>query len=244
MFTVQEQQRYRRQIQLPEVGLEGQKRLQKAKVLCVGVGGLGSPLSLYLAACGVGILGLMDADNVALANLHRQILYRTEEVGQSKVHLAKAQLEAINPHCQITTHNEFLSLNNAIEIISAYDIVADCSDNFKTRCLVSDTCVALDKPSVMASVEKFQGQLAIFPGKIGASYCSVFENIDKASAPTCNQAGVLGVAPGVIGTLQANEILKMILNRSDCSDSQLILINLLDLSIKKIKLCSDIATTL
>lgn len=224
--------RYQRQINLSEIGLSGQQRLQQARVLCVGLGGLGSPLCLYLTACGIGQLGLIDADRVDISNLHRQILYRTDDCGKTKTEVANNVLQQTNPDCQLIVYDEYLTEHNARDILVNYDIIADCTDNFSSRYLISDACVSLDKTYVMASVNQFEGQLAVFPGRAGPCYRCLFEVIDHNIVPTCNQAGVLGTTPGVLGILQANEILKLILKVGKPTVGKLVSVNLLDLSTK------------
>ena len=228
MHDVAFEKRYQRQITLPQIGLMGQKRIQQTKVLCVGVGGLGSPLCLYLVSCGLGHLGIIDADIVDLSNLHRQILFSTNDCDNLKTKQAKQRLLALNPHCQITDYNEFLTEQNALDIIKNYDIIADCSDNFATRYLINDACVTLNKTYVMASISGFNGQLAIFPGNSGPCYRCLFESINQDALPNCNEAGVLGTTTGVLGTLQANEILKLILNIGEPVIGKLAMVNLLN----------------
>jgi adenylyltransferase/sulfurtransferase len=212
-LSLDEIQRYARQIILPEVGTAGQERLAAASVLCVGAGGLGSPAALYLAAAGVGRLGLVESDTVDVSNLHRQILHRTADIGGLKVRSARATLEALNPHNTVEIHPTRLDSDNALELIRGYDWVVDGTDNFITRYLVNDACVLLGKTNVYGAVLRFEGQASVFaPQRDGPCYRCLFpEPPPPGSVPNCAEAGVLGVLPGLIGTLQATETLKLIL---------------------------------
>jgi|YelNatPaOPRAMG01_1025707.scaffolds.fasta_scaffold02666_5 adenylyltransferase/sulfurtransferase len=212
-LNAEQLRRYARQVVLPEVGVEGQKRLQATRVLCIGAGGLGSPIALYLTAAGIGRLGLVEFDQVDVSNLHRQILYRTDQVGQSKCHCAQETLRALNPEVEVAVHPVRLSRHNALEIISAYDIVADGSDNFPTRYLANDACVLLKKPYVYGAVFRFEGQVSVFAPHLGAPCyrCLFPEPPPPGTVPSCAEAGVLGVLPGLIGCLQAIEVLKLAL---------------------------------
>lgn len=211
-FTEEELRRYARHLVLPEVGTEGQKKLKTAGVLIVGVGGLGSPLAVYLAAAGVGRIGLVDSDSVDISNLQRQMLYSTEDVGRSKIVSARKRLEGINPHLTIETFDTRLTSENALEIFSGFDIIADGSDNFPTRYLVNDACIMLGKPDVYASVFRFEGQVSVFGTENGPCYrCLYPEPPAPGLVQSCAEGGVLGVLPGIVGSLQANEVLKLIL---------------------------------
>lgn len=204
--------RYSRHLIMSEVNLDGQKKLKNAKVLCVGAGGLGSPSLLYLAAAGVGTIGIVEFDKVDLTNIQRQILYSTSDVGRTKLEAAKERLSQLNPEIQINTHNFELSSWNAAELFAGYDIVLDGSDNFPTRYLVNDMCVFLGMPYVFASVFRFEGQLSVFADKNGPCYrCFFAEPPPSGLVPSCAEGGVLGVLPGIMGTLQALEVLKLIL---------------------------------
>lgn len=210
-LTPEEYARYGRHIILPEVGPEGQRRLKEARVLCIGAGGLGSPLLLYLAAAGVGTLGIVEPDVVGLSNLQRQILHGTAEVGQSKLASARARLLAINPNLRLELHHVALTSANALELIGAYDVIADGTDNFPTRYLVNDACLLLRKPNVYGAIFRFEGQASVF-GPDGPCYRCVFpEPPSPGLVPSCAEAGVFGVLPGVIGTIQATEVIKLIL---------------------------------
>ncbi len=211
-LTKAELARYHRHLIMPEVGPEGQKKIKNASVLCVGAGGLGSPLALYLAAAGVGRLGIVDFDTVDESNLQRQILHDTPSVGTSKLASAKKRLLALNPHISVETHETKLNSTNAVDLFKKYDIIADGTDNFPTRYLVNDACVLTGKPNVYGSIFRFEGQLSIFAAKDGPCYrCLYPEPPPPGLVPSCAEAGVLGVLPGVIGTMQAIEALKLIL---------------------------------
>lgn len=224
IFTKEQLVRYSKQIILPEVGKEGQKKLLEAKVLIVGVGGLGSPISYYLTAAGVGIIGLIDADIVSLSNLQRQILHATDQIGNLKVNSAKDRLNKINPNVDIITYSEMLTKENAIEIIKNYDFVIDASDNFKTKYLINDTCYFLNKPTIFGSIFKFEGQLSVFNlNEKSPCYRCVFPDTPSIKvSPNCSEVGVIGVLAGVIGTLQATEAIKLILNKGELLSGSLL----------------------
>jgi adenylyltransferase/sulfurtransferase len=209
-FSALEVERYSRQLSLPEIGTAGQARLKKARVLIVGAGGLGSPLAAYLAAAGVGELGLVDHDLVARSNLQRQLLFDSTDIGRPKVWAAKKHLEALNPHIRVRGYEEALTASNAERILADYDLVADASDNFATRYLVNDVAWRRGIPNVQASVYRFEGQAGVFsPGK-GPCYRCLYPAPPDV-APRCGDAGVLGILPGILGTIQATEVLKLIL---------------------------------
>ena len=211
-FSQKELLRYSRHFVLDEIGLKGQEKLKFAKVLCVGAGGLGSPLLMYLAAAGVGTLGIVDDDKIDFSNLQRQLLYGTHEVGQKKLKIAKEKLHNLNPNVNVALHPARLMDNNALEIISQYDIVADCTDNFPTRYLVNDACFHLQKPNVYASISQFDGQCSVFCAKNGPCYRCLYDAPPPAGLiPNCAEGGVLGVLPGLLGVMQANETIKLIL---------------------------------
>src|SRR5881396_2588803 len=211
-LSTQELQRYSRHLIMPEVTADGQRRLKAARVLCIGAGGLGSPAALYLAAAGVGTLGLVDFDLVDLSNLQRQILHGTSGIGSAKTESARARLRDINPHVQLATFAERLTSASALTILRDFDIVVDGSDNFPTRYLVNDACVLLGKPDVYGSVFRFDGQVSVFYAKQGPCYrCLYAEPPPPDLVPSCAEGGVLGVLPGIIGSLQALEAIKLIL---------------------------------
>lgn len=232
-----ELKRYSRHLLLSEVGVEGQLKLKKAAVLIVGLGGLGSPLAMYLAASGVGRLGLIDNDVVDASNLQRQIIHGTSDVGKLKNDSAKEKLKEINPEITIEQFNEALTSKNAMEIIADYDIVADGTDNFQTRYLVNDACVLLGKPNVYSSVYRFEGQASVFWAKKGPCYRCLFPNPPAAgSVPSCEEAGVLGVLPGVMGMLQSTEVVKLILGKGSSLIGRLLLYDALEMRFSEIKL--------
>jgi len=216
MFTKEELERYSRHLIIPEFNIEGQKKLKAAKVLVVGAGGLGAPLLQYLAAAGVGTLGIVDFDVVDKSNLHRQVLFNIKDIGRPKTEVAKERLESLNPHITVKTHNTRFTSENALDIIKDYDLVADGTDNFPTRYLVNDACVILGKPNVYASIFRFEGQVSVFnytfsDGSKGPNYRDLFPAPPPPGlVPSCAEGGVLGVLPGIIGSLQANEVIKVI----------------------------------
>ncbi len=220
-FSPAEYARYNRHIIIPGFGLEGQQKLKAAKVLVIGSGGLGSPVLLYLAAAGVGTLGIVDFDVVDDSNLQRQVLFGVTEVGKPKVEAAKQRLEGLNPHINIITYNTQLTSQNALDIIKDYDVVADGTDNFPTRYLVNDACVLLDKPNVYASIFQFEGQVSVFnfknsKGEHGPNYRDLYPTPPPPGlVPNCAEGGVLGVLPGIIGSLQASEVIKVITGIGD-----------------------------
>ncbi|WP_018342843.1 molybdopterin-synthase adenylyltransferase MoeB [Cytophaga aurantiaca] len=232
--------RYSRQTILPEVGIEGQQKLTNASVLVVGAGGLGSPVLLYLAAAGVGRLGIIDADKVDVTNLQRQVIYVTEDEGKSKAETAAKHLNALNPEINIDVYPVWLSKDNALDIFSKYDIVVDGSDNFATRYLVNDACVMLNKPLVFGSIFKFEGQVSVFNYKGGPTYRCLFPEPPAAGeVPNCSEIGVIGVLPGIIGTLQANEVIKIILEKGDVLNGVLYMYDALSNDIQKLKVFKD-----
>lgn len=215
-FTKEELERYNRHIIIPEFGIEAQQKLKAAKVLVIGSGGLGSPLLLYLAAAGIGNIGIVDFDTVDQSNLQRQVLFGISEVGKPKVEAAKARLESLNPFIQIQTYNQQFTSKNALELISQYDVIADGTDNFPTRYLVNDACVIAGKPNVYASIFQFEGQVSVFnyrdkKGQLGPNYRDLYPSPPPPGLiPNCSDSGVLGVLPGIIGSMQASEVIKVI----------------------------------
>ena len=195
---------------LPEVGIEGQQKLKAARVLCVGTGGLGSPLALYLAAAGIGTLGLVDFDVVDASNLQRQIIHSTNDIGRSKLDSAEEKLIALNPALNVVKHETMLTSANALDILKDYDIVADGTDNFPTRYLVNDACVLLGKPNVYGSIFRFEGQASVFATREGPCYrCLYPEPPPPGMVPNCAEGGVLGILPGLVGVIQATEVIKL-----------------------------------
>ncbi len=235
-LTPEELRRYNRHLILPEVGLEGQKKLKAASVLLVGAGGLGSPLALYLAAAGVGRLGLVDFDVVDETNLQRQVLHGTKDVGRPKLESARDRILDINPHVQVDLYETRLTSENALDIIKEYDLVADGTDNFPTRYLVNDACVLAGKPNVYASIFRFEGQVSIFGTPDGPCYrCLYPEPPPPGLVPSCAEGGVLGVLPGLVGTIQATEVIKMILGIGTPLIGRLLLIDALHMQFRTLK---------
>jgi adenylyltransferase/sulfurtransferase len=233
-------QRYSRHIILPEVGLDGQKRIKAASVLCVGTGGLGSPLLLYLAAAGVGRIGIVDFDIVDHSNLQRQIIHGTSWVGKPKIESAKNRILEINPYCQVDLYETQLSSVNALEIIKPYDIVIDGTDNFPTRYLTNDACVLLDKPNIYGSIFRFEGQSTVFNYQGGPNYRDLYpEPPPPGMVPSCAEGGVLGVLPGIVGTIQATEAIKIILGAPHTLSGRLLLFNAWEMKFRELKLRPD-----
>lgn len=236
-FSEEQIDRYSRHILLPEVGGKGQKKLLDAKVFMVGAGGLGSPIGFYLAAAGIGTIGIADGDVVDYSNLQRQILHSTKDVNKSKSLSAKETLEAINPDVQVIPFEERLTSENIMDIIKDYDVIVDGSDNFPTRYLTNDACVLSNKPLSHGSIFRFEGQATTFiPGE-GPCYRCLFESPPPAEfVPSCQEAGVLGVLAGVIGTIQATEVVKLILGKGELLNGKLLLYNSLAMDFRKVKL--------
>lgn len=229
--------RYSRHLLLGEVGIEGQKRLRRAKVLIVGAGGLGSPTALYLTAAGVGEIGLIDFDTVDLSNLQRQVLYTTDDVGRPKVEAARDRLTSMNPHVRVIEHREPLRASNALEIVGPYDIVIDGTDNFPTRYLVNDACTILGKPNVYGSIYRFEGQASVFDARLGPCYrCLYPEPPPPGLVPSCAEAGVLGVLPGLVGLIQATEAVKLLLGVGEPLVGRLLLFDALSMSFRELRL--------
>jgi adenylyltransferase/sulfurtransferase len=236
-LSKEEVQRYSRHIILPEVGLEGQKKLKAASVLCIGTGGLGSPLLLYLAAAGIGRIGIVDFDIVDSSNLQRQIIHGTSWVGKPKIVSAKDRILEINPYCQVDLYETRISSENALDILAPYDVVIDGTDNFPTRYLTNDACVLLDKPNVYGSIFRFEGQATVFNYQGGPNYRDLYpEPPPPGMVPSCAEGGVLGVLPGVIGTIQATEAIKIILGAPDTLSGRLLLYNAWEMRFRELKL--------
>src|SRR3954452_1927224 len=239
-LSTEEIQRYSRHLIMPEVGMDGQLKLKAARVLCVGTGGLGSPLALYLAAAGVGTLGLVDFDVVDYTNLQRQVLHFTGDVGRPKLDSAIEKLMAINPFVQVKRFDTFLNSGNALDIIGDFDIIADGTDNFATRYLVNDACVLSGKPNVHASIFRFEGQASVFWAEKGACYrCLYPEPPPPGLVPSCAEGGVLGVLPGIVGAIQANETIKLILGIGDPLINRLLLFDAWRMRFRELKLRKD-----
>ncbi len=236
----EEIKRYSRHLILPQVGLSGQRKLKEASVVCIGVGGLGSPLSMYLAAAGVGRIGLVDFDVVDYSNLQRQILHHTEDVGKPKLESAATKLRAINPEIEIELHNEAFTSSNALRICEDYDIIADGTDNFPTRYLANDVSVLLGKPNVYTSIFRFEGQASVFDASKGPCYrCLYPEPPPPGMVPSCAEGGVLGILPGIMGTIQATEVIKLILGVGEPLIGRLVLFNALNMRMKEVRLVKD-----
>ena len=236
-LTRTELHRYARHIALPEVGLEGQTRLKASRVLCVGAGGLGSPLAMYLAAAGVGTIGIVDFDAVDMSNLQRQILHGTDDVGRSKLDSATESLAKVNPLVEVVPHDARLTSANALEILTGYDVVIDGTDNFPTRYLVNDACVLLGIPNVYGSVFRWEGQVSVFATKGGPCYRCLFrEPPPPGLVPNCAEGGVLGVLPGIIGSMQAMETVKLLLGVGDTLAGRLLIFDALEMSWREIAL--------
>lgn len=235
-FTEEQLERYNRHIILPEVGAKGQKKLLDAKVFLVGAGGLGCPVGYYLAAAGVGTIALVDNDTVELSNLQRQIAHSTKTVGKYKADSAKATFEALNPDVTVVGIKERLSKDNIMDLIRDYDIVVDGSDNFPTRYLVNDACVLAKKPLVSGAILRFEGQVTtIVPGK-GHCYRCLFEDMPPAGlVPSCQEAGVIGAIPGVVGSLQAMEVIKLILGKGEPLSNALLIYDALKASFRRVR---------
>ena len=236
-LSKEEYERYSRHLILPEVGLEGQKRLKAASVLCIGTGGLGSPLLLYLAAAGIGRIGIVDFDIVDNSNLQRQVIHGTSWVGKPKIESAKNRILEINPNCQVDLYETRISAENALDIIKPYDIVVDGTDNFPTRYLVNDACVLLNKPNVYGSIFRFEGQATVFNYQDGPNYRDLYpEPPPPGMVPSCAEGGVLGILPGIIGVIQATETIKIILGKGTTLNGRLLLFNALEMKFRELKL--------
>src|SRR4029077_8454528 len=229
--------RYSRHLILPDVGVPGQEKLKAARVLLIGAGGLGSPAALYLAAAGVGTLGIVDFDNVDVTNLQRQILHGTKDVGRPKLQSARERIADVNPHVRLETYETALTSKNALDILSGYDIVVDGTDNFATRYLVNDACVLLGKPNVYGSIFRFEGQASVFGYPDGPCYrCLYPEPPPPGLVPSCAEGGVLGVLPGIVGSIQAAETLKLIIGKGEPLVGRLLLFDALSMRFRELKL--------
>jgi molybdopterin/thiamine biosynthesis adenylyltransferase/rhodanese-related sulfurtransferase len=236
-LNTEEMARYSRHLILPEVGMEGQQRLKAARVLCVGTGGLGSPMAFYLAAAGIGTLGLVDFDVVDASNLQRQIIHSTKDIGRKKLDSAEEKLKALNPAINIVKHETMLTSANALGILKDYDIVADGTDNFPTRYLVNDACVLTGKPNVYGSIFRFEGQCSVFATDGGPCYrCLYPEPPPPGLVPSCAEGGVLGILPGLVGVMQATEVIKLILGRGEPLVGRLLLVDALNMRFRELKL--------
>jgi adenylyltransferase/sulfurtransferase len=236
-LTTDDLSRYARHLILPEVGMEGQRKLKAARVLCVGTGGLGSPLALYLTAAGIGTLGLVDFDVVDTSNLQRQIIHSTKDIGRKKLDSAAEKLTALNPSIKIVKHETMLTSANALEILKDYDIVADGTDNFPTRYLINDACVLLGKPNVYGSIFRFEGQASVFATAEGPCYrCLYPDPPPPGLVPSCAEGGVLGILPGLVGVIQATEVIKLVLGKGESLIGRLLLVDALAMRFRELKL--------
>ena len=236
----QEVARYSRHLIMPEVGMDGQLKLKAASVLCIGAGGLGSPVAMYLAAAGVGRIGLVDFDVVDYSNLQRQIIHGTPDVGRRKLDSARDSLNAINPEVEIETHEVALSSSNALDLLGRYDVIVDGTDNFPTRYLVNDACVLLGKPNAYGSIFRFEGQASVFAAKNGPCYrCLYPEPPPPGLVPSCAEGGVLGILPGVVGTIQATEAVKLILGNGEPLVGRFLVYDALRMRFRELKLRRD-----
>src|SRR5262245_19828123 len=239
-LTNDEIKRYSRHLIMPEVGIDGQRRLKAGKVLCIGAGGLGSPAAMYLAAAGIGTIGLVDFDVVDFSNLQRQIIHGTPDVGRSKLASARDRIHAINPHIQIDTYENALSSENALKLFEPYDVILDGTDNFPTRYLTNDACVLLQKPNAYGSIFRFEGQASVFAMKDGPCYrCLYPEPPPPGLVPSCAEGGVLGVLPGVIGVIQATEALKLIAKIGEPLIGRFLIYDALRMHFRELKLRKD-----
>jgi len=239
-LTPRERQRYSRHLLLPEVGEEGQQRLKAARVLCVGAGGLGSPAALYLAAAGVGTLGLVDFDVVDASNLQRQIIHGTPDVGRSKLESARSRIEALNPEVRVETFEAHFSVTNAKALVEGFDVIVDGTDNFPARYLVNDACVMYGRPNAWGSIFRFEGQASVFAAPGGPCYrCLHPEPPPPGLVPSCAEAGVLGVLPGIIGTIQATEALKLILGIGEPLVGRFLVYDALKMRFRELRLPKD-----
>ena len=233
--------RYARHISLPEIGIKGQKKLKNSSIACIGTGGLGSPLLIYLAAAGIGRIGIVDFDVVEYSNLQRQIIHTTNSIGILKTHSAKEHILKINPACKVDLFNQKLTSSNALEILKTYDLICDCSDNFPTRYLINDACLILKKPNIYGSIARFEGQVSVFNlNKDSPNYRDLIPTPPPQELiPSCAEAGVMGILPGIIGTIQAAEAIKIVTNIGYPLNGRLLIFNALKMSFKELTLKSN-----
>ena len=241
-LSSEEISRYARHISLPEIGVQGQIKLKTSSIACIGTGGLGSPLLIYLAAAGIGRIGIVDFDVVEYSNLQRQIIHTTNSIGLLKTHSAKEQILKINPSCQVDLFNQKLTSHNALEILQPYDVICDCSDNFPTRYLINDACLILKKPNIYGSIARFEGQASVFNlNEESPNYRDLIPTPPpRELIPSCSEAGVMGILPGIIGTIQAAETIKIITNIGNPLNGRLLIFNALNMSFKELKLTSNL----
>ncbi len=240
-LTLDEEERYKRHLTLKEIGFQGQLKLKQSSVVCIGAGGLGSSVLLYLAAAGIGRIGIVDNDQVDKSNLQRQIIHETNTVGNLKIDSAQERIKKLNPNITVKTFAERINSNNILDIINEFDIICDCSDNFGTRYLINDACLLLDKPLVFGSVQGFEGQISVFNlNKNSPNLRDLLpESPSKNNIPSCEEFGVIGVSTGLIGVLQVNEIIKIIIKKGEILDGKIMIFNLLTMNIKTLNLQAD-----
>ena len=240
-LTADEQERYQKHLTLKEIGIEGQIKLKNSSVLCIGAGGLGSSVLIYLAAAGIGKIGIVDNDHVEKSNLQRQIVHETNAIGNLKIDSAKKRIIGLNPNIEVITFNTRITTENVLEIIQEFDVICDCSDNFGTRYLINDACLIINKPLVFGSVQGFEGQVSVFNlNKKSPNLRDLLpESPSKNDIPSCAEYGVVGVATGLIGILQVNEIIKIILKKGEILDGKILIFDLLNMNMKKLHLKSD-----
>ena len=239
-LSSEEISRYARHLSLSEIGITGQEKMKTSSIACIGTGGLGSPLLIYLAAAGIGRIGIVDFDVVESSNLQRQIIHTTNSIGVLKTYSAKQQIHKINPFCQVDLFNQKLTSDNALEILKTYDVICDCSDNFPTRYLINDACIILNKPNIYGSIAKFEGQASVFNlQEDSPNYRDLIPTPPpKELIPSCSEAGVIGILPGIIGTIQATEAIKIITNIGKPLNGRLLIFDALNMSFKELKLKS------
>ena len=240
-LSSEEISRYARHISLPEIGIKGQEKLKNSSIACIGTGGLGSPLLIYLAAAGIGRIGIVDSDVVEYSNLQRQIIHTTNSIGILKTHSAKEQILKINPSCQVDLFNQRLTSRNALEILKTYDVICDCTDNFPARYLINDACLILRKPNVYGSIARFEGQASVFNWKEDSPNYRDFIPTPPPQelVPSCSESGVIGILPGIIGTIQAAEAIKIITNIGYPLNGRILIFNALKMSFKELQLRSN-----
>jgi len=240
-LNTDEEERYQKHLTLKEIGYEGQLNLKNSSVLCIGAGGLGSSVLLYLAAAGIGKIGIVDNDHVEKSNLQRQIIHETNTIGKLKIDSARERIKKFNPNIELLTFAKIIDPKNALEIIQEFDVICDCSDNFGTRYLINDACLMLDKPLVFGSVQGFEGQISVFNlNKNSPNLRDLLpESPSKNAVPSCAEYGVVGVSTGLIGIIQVNEIIKIILKKGEVLDGKIMVFDLLNMNTKKLHLKSD-----
>jgi len=241
-LTADEKERYQKHLTLKEIGIEGQLKLKNSSVICIGAGGLGSAVLLYLAAAGIGKIGIVDNDQVEKSNLQRQIIHETNTVGNLKIDSARERIKRFNPNIEVITFHERIKSNNILEIINEFDIICDCSDNFGTRYLINDACLILNKPLVFGSVQGFEGQVSVFNLNPSSPNLRDLlpESPSKNIIPSCAEFGVIGVSTGLIGVLQVNEVVKIVLKKGEILDGKIMIFNLLNMNIRKLNLQADL----